>query len=161
VYLSGAVGLELVEGWYADLTQERFDLVRGGLTGLEESLEMAGLIIFLYSLLRTLESQCGELRFVLTPANQAVSAPAADLARDGDRMAATGRRRDERALERSRRLSGARTPACRSCTSVRRRRLQRRPPSSSCRPPTARIGDGRSSDHFDACRIQWSAGWCA
>ena len=89
VYLSGAVGLELVEVWYADLTQERFDLVRGVLTGLEESLEMAGLIIFLYSLLRTLESQCGELRFVLTSADQAVNATAADLARDGDRVVPT------------------------------------------------------------------------
>ena len=91
VYLSGAVGLELVEGWYAVLTQERFDVVRGVLTGLEESLEMAGLIIFLYGLLRRLESQCGQLRFVLTPANQPVAVPAVAMGGAADRVVATPR----------------------------------------------------------------------
>lgn len=33
------------------------------ITGLEETLEMAGLISFFYSLLRLLESTCPEIRF--------------------------------------------------------------------------------------------------
>ncbi len=51
VYLSGAIGLEMVGGWYFENHDDQFDLAYGIITTLEESLEMVGLVIFVYALL--------------------------------------------------------------------------------------------------------------
>lgn len=50
MYLGGAVGLEMVEGWYSEING-RETLFYMALTTLEESLEMAGTVVFIWTLL--------------------------------------------------------------------------------------------------------------
>ncbi len=61
VYLSGTLGFELVGGWYANNYNENgpmFDV----LTTIEETLEMAGLILLAYTLLSYLRDHIQELK---------------------------------------------------------------------------------------------------
>lgn len=58
VYLAGAVGLEMVGAWYWGGHLSK-DLTYGLLTGLEETIEMAGLIVLVYSLLLAIEIYAG------------------------------------------------------------------------------------------------------
>ena len=46
VYLFGALGLEAASGWYFDGDETRRDVVYDLLTTVEESCEMAGLLLF-------------------------------------------------------------------------------------------------------------------
>lgn len=50
MYLGGAVGLEMVEGWYSEING-RETLLYITLTTLEETLEMVGTIVFIWALL--------------------------------------------------------------------------------------------------------------
>lgn len=56
-YLTGAVGLEMVGGAYEEAVGDRGDLNYGLLVAVEESLEMAGLIMLIHALLRVLEAE--------------------------------------------------------------------------------------------------------
>jgi hypothetical protein len=56
VYLSEAIGMEMVGGWYFDRHNGQKDIIYGIITNFEESLEMIGLVIFLYALLNYVES---------------------------------------------------------------------------------------------------------
>ena len=62
LYLGGAIGGELVEGWYlSSHTSEDFTFSMIATT--EESLEMAGVIVFIYALLRYIAVNYNEVRF--------------------------------------------------------------------------------------------------
>ena len=50
MYLGGAVGLEMIEGWYSEING-RETLLYMTLTTLEETLEMVGTIVFIWALL--------------------------------------------------------------------------------------------------------------
>lgn len=50
LYLGGAIGVELIEGWYRESNGNR-NLTYQALVGLEEGLEMVGLIVFIHGLL--------------------------------------------------------------------------------------------------------------
>ena len=66
VYISGAIGMEMVGSFAV-----RSGLIRlhsfwyGSITGIEESLEMSGLILFLHALMRELVKQSGKQTWVL------------------------------------------------------------------------------------------------
>lgn len=67
VFLSGAVGMELVGGLYAERSGEH-TLAYGLLATLEETLEMTGLVVFLYALLAHLGRIVGTVALRFTPA---------------------------------------------------------------------------------------------
>jgi len=50
VYLSGVLGMEVISGYYASRASD-FDLVYAALTTVEETLELAGLVLFIHALL--------------------------------------------------------------------------------------------------------------
>lgn len=62
LYLGGTLGMELITGGYADAYGQK-NLLYGLLTTLEESFEMAGMILFIHTLLKYLADYCPELRF--------------------------------------------------------------------------------------------------
>ena len=56
-FMSGAVGFEMIGGAYFESVNRKGDLIYGALYTIEESLEMAGLLIFIYTLMRFLEKE--------------------------------------------------------------------------------------------------------
>ncbi|MEZ0326349.1 MAG: hypothetical protein ACAH95_10625 [Fimbriimonas sp.] len=63
-YITGALGLELIGGWYA----ARNGLDNWGyvlLTTIEETLEMAGVVVLIYGLLEYLKQYAGQIRWSL------------------------------------------------------------------------------------------------
>ena len=62
VYVSGVIGIELVAGRYVDL-YGKDNLVYSFLATLEESLEMTGVIVFVYALLDYISVKPGAVRF--------------------------------------------------------------------------------------------------
>jgi hypothetical protein len=56
VFLSGALVLEAIGGWYYERIDQNADMIYVSMATIEESLEMAGLILFLYALLRYLSA---------------------------------------------------------------------------------------------------------
>jgi hypothetical protein len=66
VYVGGALGMELADGWYFDHYGE--DTTYALLVGVEETLEMTGVILFIRCLLGRLADRAGELRLVLREA---------------------------------------------------------------------------------------------
>jgi hypothetical protein len=65
LYLGGAVGLELVGGRHAE-QHGRSDATFAAITTVEESLEMAGVIMFVFAMLRYIESRFGTVRIRFT-----------------------------------------------------------------------------------------------
>ncbi len=57
LYLGGALGVESVGGWYFSQHGEEEDLAYSLLVAVEESLEMSGVILFIYALLDFLRDQ--------------------------------------------------------------------------------------------------------
>ena len=72
VYVGGAMGFELIAGYYVDRLGGR-DVIYGFLATVEESLEMIGLVIFAYALMSHLESESG--LFQIHFASQTRTAP--------------------------------------------------------------------------------------
>jgi hypothetical protein len=62
LYLGGSIGFEFIGGWYAELNGTA-GLTYNAITTLEESLEMAGLIVFIDALLAYLVGNFGEIKF--------------------------------------------------------------------------------------------------
>ncbi|MFC5578025.1 hypothetical protein ACFPOA_08400 [Lysobacter niabensis] len=62
IYLGGALGVELVEGWWREQHGHR-NLAYHSLVTLEEGMEMFGVIAFLHALLDYIAGQFGEVRF--------------------------------------------------------------------------------------------------
>ena len=63
VYVSGALGMELVGGYLAD--SSGYNTVYGIASSVEEILEMLGIVIFIHGLLSYIQSQLAELRISL------------------------------------------------------------------------------------------------
>jgi hypothetical protein len=63
VFFSGAMGVELLGGWYAFQTSES-DLIYNLSVILEETLEMLGVVILIHALLRYLHEDISETRFL-------------------------------------------------------------------------------------------------
>lgn len=62
LYLGGALGVELIEGWYEE-NYGRRNLIFSAFITLEEGLEMAGVIVFIHALLTYIADHHGEIRF--------------------------------------------------------------------------------------------------
>jgi hypothetical protein len=67
VYIVGAIGFELPEGMYRTAVGENVTIAYGFLTVLEETFEMAGVVLFIYALLRFIERRWGGIRITLNP----------------------------------------------------------------------------------------------
>lgn len=59
VYLAGALGFELAGGWYLSQADASEDLRYSLLVAAEESLEMSGIVLFIYALLDHLRQRLG------------------------------------------------------------------------------------------------------
>lgn len=68
IYVSGALGMELLGGRYAELHGQE-NLVYYTFTTIEETLEMAGLIIFISALMRYIYDNFKEVRFMFGESN--------------------------------------------------------------------------------------------
>lgn len=64
-YVAGAIGLELVGGWYVDLYERNFTYEL--ITTVEETLEMAGIAIFAYALLVYVGYRLSSVTFRVVP----------------------------------------------------------------------------------------------
>jgi hypothetical protein len=62
VYLGGALGVEIIEGWWREGHGHR-NLIYQALVGLEEGMEMIGVILFIHALLDYIASHYKEVRF--------------------------------------------------------------------------------------------------
>lgn len=62
LYLGGALGVEMLSGWYFMSHGEQFDLGYYLLSALEEAFEMMGIIAFVWTLLDYIEKTFGPLR---------------------------------------------------------------------------------------------------
>ena len=51
LYVSGTLGMEMIGGYYASLINNRNDIIYAVIVTIEESLEMLGVAVFIYSLL--------------------------------------------------------------------------------------------------------------
>ncbi len=60
LFVGGAIGMELVDGWYASINGTD-NLVYDLLTTIEETLEMLGVAVFIYSLLSYIKINFGEI----------------------------------------------------------------------------------------------------
>ncbi|ARA94438.1 hypothetical protein AWN76_015605 [Rhodothermaceae bacterium RA] len=69
LYVGGALGMELVTAWHA-LNNQSDSLSHAMLTTLEETLEMAGLVVFVYALLEYLRCHAEAIQVhLVSPAN--------------------------------------------------------------------------------------------
>lgn len=64
IYVSGALGMELIGGYLADTSG--YNTVYGIASSIEEILEMLGIVIFIHGLLSYIQSQLQELNFSLS-----------------------------------------------------------------------------------------------
>ena len=67
VYVVGAIGFELPEGMYRTAFGQNVTIAYGFLTVLEETFEMVGIVLFIYTLLRFIERRWGGIRITLNP----------------------------------------------------------------------------------------------
>lgn len=65
-FLSGAIGFEMIGGAYFETIGRQGDLIYGAFYTIEESLEMAGLIMFIYSLLIFLQKEFNGFSIVIS-----------------------------------------------------------------------------------------------
>lgn len=61
IYVAGAIGMEMLNGYYANFYGQQ-DIVYAILTTIEELLEMLGIIVFIYALLSYMSFHVKELR---------------------------------------------------------------------------------------------------
>jgi len=66
IYIAGAIGLELVGGYYYELQEGQRDLTYVIITSFEESLEMVGILIFIYALMLYIDSELNGLYLRIT-----------------------------------------------------------------------------------------------
>lgn len=74
VYVSGALGVELFGGYYSDAYGED-NFTYGLITTVEESLELAGVLMLMTVLYKHLVQQLASMRFILRPAVSVVDLP--------------------------------------------------------------------------------------
>jgi hypothetical protein len=68
LYIGGAIGVEMIGGRYAE--QRRDELTYNMIVTLEESLEMAGAIVFIHALMTYIEANYREVRFRFEHSNE-------------------------------------------------------------------------------------------
>lgn len=68
IYVGGAMGLELVAGSYFSSNGQE-NMTYAMLTNLEEFLEMAGILIFIYALMRYIEENLADLKICINSKN--------------------------------------------------------------------------------------------
>ncbi|WP_156087735.1 hypothetical protein [Lysobacter sp. Root667] len=73
IYLGGALGVELIEGWWREAHGHK-NLIYHVLVSLEEGMEMAGVIAFIHALLRYVAGRFGEVRFAFAGTRDKLSA---------------------------------------------------------------------------------------
>ena len=73
IYLGGALGIELIEGWWREAHGHR-NLTYHVLVSLEEGMEMAGVIAFIHALLSYIAGRFGEVRFAFAGARDKLNA---------------------------------------------------------------------------------------
>lgn len=73
IYLGGALGVELIEGWWREAHGHK-NLIYHLMVSLEEGMEMAGVIAFIHALLRYVAARFGEVRFAFAGARDKLSA---------------------------------------------------------------------------------------
>lgn len=66
IFISGAIGLELVGGYYCELKEEQRDLTYVIITTFEETLEMVGILIFIYALMLYIDSELNGIYLRIT-----------------------------------------------------------------------------------------------
>ncbi|NRG16192.1 hypothetical protein HPQ64_00645 [Rhizobiales bacterium] len=66
VYVSGALGMELIGGYYHDAVNGRVDAIYVTMTTVEETMEIAGLLIFAHTLMAYLERTISGMRLSFT-----------------------------------------------------------------------------------------------
>jgi hypothetical protein len=76
LYVGGALGMELIEGTYNK--SHSVDWVFKAMFTIEETLEMAGIILFIWALLHYLARDYQEVRFSFEGVNRGSSAPSTD-----------------------------------------------------------------------------------
>ena len=69
IYLGGAIGIEMIGGRYGEAHGFE-NLTAQLITHLEESMEMAGVIVFIHALLRYLAEQCPRVDLLIAEQNQ-------------------------------------------------------------------------------------------
>lgn len=74
IYLGGALGIELIEGWWRE-AHGHTNLVYHVLVSLEEGMEMAGVIVFIHALLSHIAQRYGEVRFAFIGARHSADSP--------------------------------------------------------------------------------------
>lgn len=74
IYLGGALGVELVEGWWREGHGHR-NLMYHALVSAEEGMEMVGVIVFIRALLAHLAGRFGEVRFDFRGAGAVAATP--------------------------------------------------------------------------------------
>ncbi len=62
LYIGGAIGFEMIQGRYSELHGED-NLMYNMIAAVEESLEFAGVIVFIYALLKYIADNYKEVRF--------------------------------------------------------------------------------------------------
>jgi hypothetical protein len=67
IYILGAIGMEMVAGYYADQQQQWSRTLWLAMTTVEEGLEMVGVLTFLYALLTYVQDSIGELNICIVP----------------------------------------------------------------------------------------------
>ena len=82
LYLGGAIGLELIGGSYAELHRTR-NLTYSMITTVEESLEMAGVIVLIRGLLAHIADEYGEIRVHMGAPRDVRACPSKPLAAEG------------------------------------------------------------------------------
>ena len=58
-FVTGAIGFEMLEGWYSQIMNYEKDILYYCLMTCEESMEMAGLVMLAYASLLLLQKECG------------------------------------------------------------------------------------------------------
>lgn len=75
LYVGGALGAELIGGWYWEQTPDSFGWDDVFLTTVEEGLEMTGMALFLYTLLEYLRANVAEVRISFGGTERKADAP--------------------------------------------------------------------------------------
>lgn len=70
VFVLGAIGMEMISGYYMDSYQQWNPNIWLGLTTVEEGLEMFGVIIFIHTLLNYIQEFVGQVTFCMAPSTK-------------------------------------------------------------------------------------------
>ena len=73
IFLSGALGCELIGGYYFELVQEKLTLIYALITTTEELLEMVGVLVFLYAIMAFIKHELNGIQISIASSEDAVT----------------------------------------------------------------------------------------